>query len=334
LEGLHNQGFSICERFNKKGYREVLDTSTKQAATVYLGSFLDYDWSDGDVVFANSTCFDDDLMNAMQQQAETLKPGAILVTFTKGLTNFSKFELLEKKRHKMSWGPATVYIHRRLGKDGKPHTEPFKLHLLPMDHEEYRTPEGSDEESDESEEEEEEDEVSPPGMTRAQLYAAAGVKIPTDEDSEEDESESESSDDEYPTYLDDLEDDSDASDDLEVPDETRVTSDEAQAIIDRYMSTMTMRDLPSTSTSTSTTTSTSTSTSGNYRERKPPTMSIVPPEDTTNYNYQGHAVGGLEGFTSPERFGPSANPGFSSPQDSGLLARKALAKKRAAAQRQ
>ncbi len=26
------------------------------------GSFLDFDWSDGEVVFANSTCFDDALM--------------------------------------------------------------------------------------------------------------------------------------------------------------------------------------------------------------------------------------------------------------------------------
>ena len=29
------------------------------------GSFLDYDWSDGDVVFANSTCYDDQLMADM-----------------------------------------------------------------------------------------------------------------------------------------------------------------------------------------------------------------------------------------------------------------------------
>lgn len=29
------------------------------------GSFLEFDWSDGDVVFANSTCFDDELMQNM-----------------------------------------------------------------------------------------------------------------------------------------------------------------------------------------------------------------------------------------------------------------------------
>lgn len=70
------------------------------------GSFLDYDWSDGDVVFANSTCFDDALMKDMADQAAKLKPGAVFVTFTKGL-NSKAFEVLERKRYKMSWGPAT-----------------------------------------------------------------------------------------------------------------------------------------------------------------------------------------------------------------------------------
>ena len=51
------------------------------------GSILDEDWSDGDVVFANSTCFDDDLMEKMAKQATTLKAGAYFVTFTKGLNS-------------------------------------------------------------------------------------------------------------------------------------------------------------------------------------------------------------------------------------------------------
>lgn len=50
---------------------------------VYEGSFLDFDWSDGDVVFANSTCFDDELMIDMSEKATKLKAGAIVVTFTK-----------------------------------------------------------------------------------------------------------------------------------------------------------------------------------------------------------------------------------------------------------
>jgi hypothetical protein len=73
---------------------------------VFEGSLTDFDWSDGDIVFANSTCFGDELMFALSKQAENLKPGAIVVTFTKGMTS-KAFEVLERKRYRMSWGPAT-----------------------------------------------------------------------------------------------------------------------------------------------------------------------------------------------------------------------------------
>ena len=37
------------------------------------GSFLDWDWSDGDVVFANSTCFDDELMGERLRCAQSAR---------------------------------------------------------------------------------------------------------------------------------------------------------------------------------------------------------------------------------------------------------------------
>ena len=70
-------------------------------------------------------------------QAEKLKPGAIVVTFTKGMTNTpGTFELLERKRYRMSWGPATVFIHRRLNNDGSP-VGPPTLNTLPSDNVTY-----------------------------------------------------------------------------------------------------------------------------------------------------------------------------------------------------
>ena len=57
-------------------------------------------------------------MTALGQDAVSLKAGAIVVTFTKGISltdsqGLPVFELLERKRYKMSWGPATVFIQRR-----------------------------------------------------------------------------------------------------------------------------------------------------------------------------------------------------------------------------
>ena len=99
------------------------------------GSFIDFDWSDGDVVFANSTCFDDELMSAMAKQAELLRPGSMFVTFTKALPS-GCFEIIEKKRYRMSWGPATVFIQRRLADDGTA-LPSYRLNILPSDNIEY-----------------------------------------------------------------------------------------------------------------------------------------------------------------------------------------------------
>ncbi len=105
LHSLHVQAEKIVARFNA-AYKDNLTLGQNQYAQVYEGSFLDFDWSDGDVVFANSTCFSDELMLSLSKQAENLKPGSIVVTFTKGMTT-QAFELLERKRYRMSWGPAT-----------------------------------------------------------------------------------------------------------------------------------------------------------------------------------------------------------------------------------
>lgn len=43
------------------------------------------DWTDGDVVFANSTCFGDALMRRLASAATALKKGAIFITLTKRL---------------------------------------------------------------------------------------------------------------------------------------------------------------------------------------------------------------------------------------------------------
>ena len=47
------------------------------------------------------------------------------------MTN-SSFELLERKRYRMSWGPATVFIHRKLNADGSA-VGPALLNILPSD---------------------------------------------------------------------------------------------------------------------------------------------------------------------------------------------------------
>lgn len=83
------------------------------------------DWRDGDLVFVNSTCFDESLMNKIANIAGLgysiyllnyvivgMKKGSFIVTLTKRL-NSSDFQVLEYELHEMSWGGATVYIHQK-----------------------------------------------------------------------------------------------------------------------------------------------------------------------------------------------------------------------------
>mmetsp|Transcript_17181 Transcript_17181/g.22338 ORF Transcript_17181/g.22338 Transcript_17181/m.22338 type:complete len:421 (+) Transcript_17181:115-1377(+) len=77
-----------------------------------------FDWSDGDIVFANSTCFDDALMSALAKAASALRQGAFFITFTKSLPS-PEFEICESMLYQMSWGGATVFIQRKSTPSGK-----------------------------------------------------------------------------------------------------------------------------------------------------------------------------------------------------------------------
>lgn len=70
------------------------------------------DWRDADVVFANSTCYDDELLEKISNIALGLKKGAFVITFTKRLPA-ADFDVLEYELHQQSWGAATVYIQQK-----------------------------------------------------------------------------------------------------------------------------------------------------------------------------------------------------------------------------
>ena len=86
--------------------------------------FLKVDWSDGDVVFMNSTCFDSALIQKIETQALKLRKGARVITTTQKLTSLA-FRLVKYKKYDLSWGHATVHMYEKV-------TEPITdLPLLP-----------------------------------------------------------------------------------------------------------------------------------------------------------------------------------------------------------
>ncbi|CAN0442526.1 unnamed protein product, partial [Discosporangium mesarthrocarpum] len=77
----------------EEGIREEVGHDTgKQQKKIkvgfILGDALDLevcDWSGGDVVFANSTCFDDSLMRRLASAATAMRKGSFFVSLTKRL---------------------------------------------------------------------------------------------------------------------------------------------------------------------------------------------------------------------------------------------------------
>ncbi len=64
-------------------------------------------------MFANSTCFDDRLVQKISERANKLKIGTRVITFTTSLNN-PNFEIIDTKQFGMSWGTATCYIHLKI----------------------------------------------------------------------------------------------------------------------------------------------------------------------------------------------------------------------------
>ncbi|OMJ75414.1 hypothetical protein SteCoe_25456 [Stentor coeruleus] len=71
--------------------------------------FFKVDWSDASFIFANSTCFDHNMMQRIGQVK--LRHGTIGISFTKTIPG-NNWIVLESIKKNMSWGEATVYIQR------------------------------------------------------------------------------------------------------------------------------------------------------------------------------------------------------------------------------
>jgi|LauGreSuBDMM15SN_2_FD.fasta_scaffold59987_1 SAM-dependent methyltransferase len=115
LEGLFSISLDMQAAYNTRGKSKLTDREFDTFCTFLHADFLDVkakDWRDGDVVFANSTCYDDELMNRIAMLALGMKRGSFFVTFTKRLPT-NDFTVVEHTMERMSWGEATVYIHQK-----------------------------------------------------------------------------------------------------------------------------------------------------------------------------------------------------------------------------
>jgi hypothetical protein len=115
LEGLYSVSLDTLNAYGTKGKSKMPPREKDTHCQMINGSFLKMktkDWRDADIVFANSTCYDEILMGHIAKLAQGLRKGAFFISLTKRLPS-SEFVVLEYEMYRMSWGEATVYIMQK-----------------------------------------------------------------------------------------------------------------------------------------------------------------------------------------------------------------------------
>lgn len=112
LEPLFTASIEVMERYQTE-FRPAVEEKVKDKEIVLRpGSFLDADLRDADFVFMNSTCFQDDLMEALEVKLECLRPHAGIISLSKPLRS-PAYHQYKHKLFDFSWGQATAFYHRK-----------------------------------------------------------------------------------------------------------------------------------------------------------------------------------------------------------------------------
>lgn len=110
LTTLHDMAIKGKQIWDEK-YQNRL-SSTVQFTCGSITDLSVHDWRDADLVFVNSTCFDNTLIQSVDRLARGLRSGAYIVTLSQQL-GADAFELVTEDRLVMSWGMADVFCHIR-----------------------------------------------------------------------------------------------------------------------------------------------------------------------------------------------------------------------------
>jgi len=108
-----NYNKTIHDKFEKN--KKILSFDKPNIIEFIQGDFFKHNWEDASVIFANSTCFSLEMISNIAEKAnKECKKGTIIITFTKKLNKLnSDWEIRDGFRRLMTWGIATIYVHRR-----------------------------------------------------------------------------------------------------------------------------------------------------------------------------------------------------------------------------
>ena len=110
VQDLFDASISIKNEYNARH-------SGKAKIEFLLGSFLEERfsfWSQGDVVFVNSTCFDKVMMSNISSIASKMHSGAYFISLTHEIHPEAGFRLVSEDRLHASWGGVDVFTQVKI----------------------------------------------------------------------------------------------------------------------------------------------------------------------------------------------------------------------------
>lgn len=95
----------------EKAMQQDIDKEPLQRIQFINDSFLDYDFSDADILYVAATCLNDETWHALIDKMAALKPGSRIIVTTKTIQH-EQFERVYQGINLMSWGlsPVTIYM--------------------------------------------------------------------------------------------------------------------------------------------------------------------------------------------------------------------------------
>ena len=119
----------VSQSSKSKSSKSKSESSTTRVITPIIelscGNFMNTDLTEASFIFCNSTCFSSELLLQISKKLRKEAPnGCIVITFTKKLPfiNTNEWEVKKGFKRLMSWGLATVYVHRRIKSMNTTHT--------------------------------------------------------------------------------------------------------------------------------------------------------------------------------------------------------------------
>ena len=93
--------------------KNILNLEDEDSIKFIQGDIFESDFSDGNLIFINSTCFSDDQLDKLVKMLLKLKEGSRLIVLTKKINDNENFEIISEGLYPFSWGSATVRIYQR-----------------------------------------------------------------------------------------------------------------------------------------------------------------------------------------------------------------------------